>query len=52
MKLPKIDLLSLPDIHSLAGIFASGRTGPGHDDRIVVLATVVFESSPPGGGII
>lgn len=53
MKLPKIDLASLPDLNSLVGMFGSDRTsGPGHDDTIVVLATIVYETSPPGGGII
>ena len=53
MKLPKIDLSSLPDLNSAIGMFGSMRSGePGHNDTIVILATVVYESSPPGGGII
>ena len=53
MKLPKIDLTSLPDLNTLTGLFGSGRTpNPGHDDTIVVIATIVYESAPPGGGII
>lgn len=51
MKLPKIDLASLPDLDTLTGFFGSMRT-PGHDDSIVVIATVVIESNPPSGGII
>ena len=53
MNLPKIDLTSLPDLTVLTGLFGSGRTrNPGHDDTIVVLATIVYETAPPGGGII
>ena len=53
MKLPKIDLASLPDLTSVIGMFGGGRTNtPGHDDSIVVLATIVYETVPPGGGII
>ena len=54
MKLPKIDLSALPDLDTLTGMFGSiaqGRT-PGHDDSIVVLATLLYEASPPGGGIV
>lgn len=60
MKLPKIDLASLPDlhsimpsVHSLVGTFGSTRTPtPGFDDSIIVIATIVYESSPPGSGIL
>lgn len=53
MKLPKIDLASLPDLNTITGLFGSIRTpNPGHDDTIVVLAAIVYESAPPGGGII
>lgn len=51
MNLPKIDLASLPDLTTLTGMFGSMRT-PGHDDTIIVLAAIVYESSPPGGGLI
>lgn len=51
MKLPKIDLASLPDLDTLTGFFGSMRT-PGHDDTIIVIATIVYESSPPSGGLI
>ncbi len=49
--LPKIDLATLPDLTTnLVGMF--GRTNnPGHDDSIVVLATIVYETHP-GGGLI
>lgn len=48
MKLPKIDLASLPDLESLTGMFGSSpTTGPGHDDTIIVLATMVYDLSPP-----
>lgn len=51
MKLPKIDLTSLPDLQTLTGVFGSGRThNPGHDDTIIILATFVYDTSPPGGG--
>lgn len=53
MKLPKIDLASLPDLDTLTGMFGSTRTpSPGHDDTIVLLMTIVYETAPPGGGII
>jgi hypothetical protein len=53
MKLPKIDLSSLPDLNTLTGMFGSMRNpNPGHDDSIVVLMTIVYETAPPGGGII
>ena len=49
--LPKIDLSSLPDLSTVTSMF--GRTSnPGHDDSIVVLATIVYETQPPGSGII
>ena len=52
MKLPTIDLASLPDLNAAIGMFGSTRTdNPGHNDTIAILATVVDESSP-GGGII
>lgn len=51
MNLPKIDLASLPDLEMLTGLFGSMRN-PGHNDTIVVLAAIVYESSPPGGGLI
>lgn len=51
MKFPKIDLASLPDLNMLTGVFGSGRTTtPGHDDTIIILATFVYDTSPPGGG--
>lgn len=53
MKLPTFDLSTLPDLSKLTGIFGSVQTDtPGHNDTIVILATVVFESAPAGGGII
>lgn len=53
MNLPKIDLAMLPDLNVLTGLFGSIRTAnPGHNDTIVVLATIVYETQPPGSGII
>lgn len=44
MKLPQIDLSSLPDLDTLTGVFGSLMARqPGHDDSIVILATYVFE---------
>ncbi|WP_165853460.1 hypothetical protein [Aurantiacibacter aquimixticola] len=55
MKLPKIDLASLPDLGNLTGMFGSGPTtsnpGPGHDDTIIMLATLVYDSAPPSPGL-
>lgn len=52
MKLPIIDIASLPDLEKLTGIFGSLQEGPVHDDSIIILATFVFEASPPGSGLI
>jgi hypothetical protein len=53
MKFPKIDLACLPDLNTMTGLFGSMRNpAPGTDDTIVVIATVVYETAPPGGGII
>jgi hypothetical protein len=51
MKLPKIDLANLPDLDTLTGFFGSMRN-PGHEDSIIVIATVVYDSNPPGGGLV
>ncbi len=48
MKLPKIDLSSLPDLDTLTGLFANAMARvPGHDDSIIAIATVVYESGQP-----
>ena len=52
MKLPKLDLSTLPDLDTLTGLFgslAADMPMPGHDDTVVILATFVYET---GGGII
>ena len=46
MKLPMIQLSSLPDLDTLTGFFGTLRI-PGHDDTIIVIASVVYESAPP-----
>lgn len=51
MKLPKIELDKLPDLETLTGVFGTTPTGPGHDDTIIMLATLVFDSAPPSGGL-
>ena len=49
IKLPTIDISSLPDLDTLTGMFGSAMAvGPGHNDTIVILATVVYESAPSG----
>ena len=50
MKLPKIDLSTLPDLETLTSVFGTTQT-PGHDDTIIVLATLVYDSIPPSGGL-
>lgn len=50
MKLPKLDLSSLPDLDTLTGFFGT-TTLPGHDDTIIVIAAVVYESAPPPPGL-
>ena len=53
MKLPKIDLASLPDLNQMVGMFGAARQGgPSSDDSIIVLMSVVYETNPPGSGII
>lgn len=51
MKLPQIDLSSLPDLDTLTGLFGSVMepTGPGSDDRIVILMTWVYDFLGPEG---
>ena len=50
MKLPKFDLSSLPDLDTLTGLFGTTQT-PGHNDTIIVLATLVYDSAPPPPGL-
>ena len=47
MKLPKLDLSTLPDLDTLTGLFGSivAHT-PGHDDTVVILATFTYEAGP------
>jgi len=52
MKLPRINLASLPDPDVLTGVFGAIRGGPGSDDTIIVLAAIVYESAPPSGGLV
>jgi len=49
MNLPKIDLSSLPDLQTLTGLFGSGSAQAGHDDRIIILMTYLYEIMPPAG---
>lgn len=50
MKLPKIDLASLPDLDTLTGVYGSVKSALGmHDDTIIVMATMLYERRPPGG---
>ena len=51
MNLPAIVLTKLPDLEMLTGLFGSLKR-PGHDDTIIVLAAIVYDSAPPGGGLI
>jgi hypothetical protein len=53
MPLPMLDLSMLPDLAHmtgvhLTGIFGSIQSDPGSDDSIVILATYLYEVSPPG----
>ncbi|MXO59389.1 hypothetical protein GRI89_07525 [Altererythrobacter salegens] len=52
MKLPIIDINSLPDLTHVTGVFGSLEQGPTHDDSIIILATFVFETSPLTSGLI
>jgi hypothetical protein len=51
MKLPIIDIASLPDLETLSVIFGSLRDRPVHDDSIIILATFVYETSGRIGGL-
>lgn len=51
MNLPAIVLTKLPDLEMLTGLFGSLKQ-QGHDDTIIVLAAIVYDSAPPGGGLI
>lgn len=52
MNLPKIDLSSLPDLHTLTGMFGS-IVSPSRitesDDSIIVLMTFLYELTNPNG---
>jgi hypothetical protein len=52
MKLPQINLASLPDLDVLTSVFGAIKRASGADDTIIVLAAIVYESAPPGGGLI
>ncbi len=53
MSFPKIELSSLPDLNTLTAVFGTMYDRhPGHNDTVIVLATVVYEAQGPGGGII
>lgn len=48
MKLPKIDLSTLPDLNTLTRVFGAEEIpNPGHDDTIVILATFLYEAQLP-----
>nr|WP_192895897.1 hypothetical protein [Parerythrobacter lutipelagi] len=49
MKLPKIDLASLPDLPGASGMFGtlSDLATAGTDDRVVVIMVFVYETVPP-----
>ena len=49
MNLPKIDLTSLPEHDTVAGLFGSlsASEGPTVDDRVVVIMTYIYEVAPP-----
>lgn len=46
MNLPKISLDSIPGMDAVAGVFGS-ISGPGSDDRIVIIMVYVYEQAPP-----
>ena len=52
MKLPEIDLASLPGLNALQGLFGSlsDIANATVDDRIVVLMVYIYEMIPPGSG--
>jgi hypothetical protein len=48
MHLPILDLSILPDLSHLTGLFGSIGHVAQSDDSIVILATFLYESVPPG----
>ena len=52
MKFPKIDISSLPDLNTLTGVFGTTTGEPGHNDTIVVLATMLYEMDTVGSGFM
>jgi hypothetical protein len=53
MNLPNIDLSSLPDLHTLTGVFGSmlnPSRAADSDDSILVLMTFLYELTFGGGG--
>jgi hypothetical protein len=52
MKLPSIDLSSLPDLDTVTGLFGSLLDTSGQvysDDSIVVMMVFLYEIVPPSG---
>lgn len=52
MKLPSIDLSSLPDLDTVTGLFGSLLDTSGQvysDDTIVVMMVFLYEIVPPSG---
>ena len=52
MKLPSIDLSSLPDLDTVTGLFGSFLDTSGQvysDDTIVVMMVFLYEIVPPSG---
>lgn len=50
MKLPQIDLHTLPDLELMTGVFGTTRT-PGHDDAIIVMAVIVYDATTGAAGL-
>lgn len=51
MKIPTIDPVSLPDAEELASVLSYGTAvTPGHDDTIILLASMIYDSVVPPVG--
>jgi hypothetical protein len=52
MNLPKIDITTLPDLHTLTGLFGSlvdFVRVQGSDDTLIILLTFLYDIDPTGG---
>jgi hypothetical protein len=49
MNLPKLDISMLPDLDVLTGVFGMISPLAKQGDAVIILATYIYETVPPGG---